>query len=105
MLKDILVQLDSRSARDPASDFGVSVAKTFSAHAAGLAFAFEPVTPGIVLGELPADLFNKARQESEAVAKRAIARFEDAAQGAPVTFSSHVVSAPLTDAVVSAAAI
>ncbi|MEA2951249.1 MAG: hypothetical protein QOJ96_769, partial [Alphaproteobacteria bacterium] len=39
MLKDIVVNLTVGAARDPAADYAISIAKTFSAHLAGVAFA------------------------------------------------------------------
>jgi hypothetical protein len=38
MIKDIIVNLERRIGRDPARDFAISVAETFDAHVAGVAF-------------------------------------------------------------------
>jgi hypothetical protein len=42
MIKDIIVNLEHKIARDPARDFAVTIAETFDAHIAGVAFAYAP---------------------------------------------------------------
>ena len=49
MIKNILVNLDTSSARDAARDYAISVASLFEAHLTGVAFAYEPVNPGTTL--------------------------------------------------------
>src|SRR6267154_2212745 len=39
MIKDIVVNLEHKITRDPARDFAITVAETFDAHIAGVAFA------------------------------------------------------------------
>jgi hypothetical protein len=53
MPKDIVVNLMVAGSRDAAATYAVSVAKTFDAHLAGIAFAYEPVLPAIVGGGIP----------------------------------------------------
>ena len=53
MPKDIVVNLMVAGSRDAAAAYAVSVAKTFDAHLAGIAFAYEPVLPAIVGGGIP----------------------------------------------------
>src|SRR6202020_2096262 len=56
MIKDIIVHLEHQAARDPAHDFAVTIAETFDAHLAAVAFAYAPVFPGYVMLEIPADI-------------------------------------------------
>jgi hypothetical protein len=53
MIKDIIVNLEHRIARDPAREFAISVAETFDTHVAGVAFAYAPDFSGYVMLEIP----------------------------------------------------
>src|SRR4051812_19323027 len=72
MIKDIIVNLEHQSALDPARDFAVTIAETFDAHVAGVAFAYTPEFPGYVVAQM--------RAESEKAALAAIERFDAAAR-------------------------
>ena len=51
MIKDLVVNLAVTAARDAAAEFAISIAETFAAHVAGIAFAYEPaVAPTVVDG-------------------------------------------------------
>ena len=52
MIKDIIVNL-GLGERDPAGDFAISVADAFQAHVLGMAFVYDPVIPGSVMGGIP----------------------------------------------------
>ena len=52
MIKDLIVNL-GLGAHDPAGEYAVSLAEKFGAHVLGLAFAYEPVIPGAVMGGIP----------------------------------------------------
>src|SRR6202035_1536441 len=80
MIKDIIVNLEHRIARDPARDFVISIAETFDAHVAGIAFAYTPEFPGYVTLEIPPDILAQAIAESEKAALAAIERFDAAAR-------------------------
>src|SRR6266581_4518540 len=45
MIKDLVVNLSARNGADPASDYAISVADAFRAHAFSIAFAYEPILP------------------------------------------------------------
>src|SRR5712691_10397376 len=95
MIKDTVVNLSVGNSRDVAADYAVSVANAFGAHVAGTAFAYEPAIPGTVMGPLPAELIEASRAESRKAAKDAVARFDQAAGRAGVSFESRVVDATL----------
>jgi nucleotide-binding universal stress UspA family protein len=80
MIKDIIVNLEHKIARDPARDFAITIAETFDTHIAGIAFAYAPDFPGYVMLEIPSDIMAQMIAESEKAALAAIERFEAAAR-------------------------
>jgi nucleotide-binding universal stress UspA family protein len=80
MIKDIIVNLEHKIARDPARDFAITIAETFDAHVAGIAFAYAPHFPGYVMLEIPSDIVAQMIAESEKAALAAIERFDAAAR-------------------------
>src|ERR1700737_119738 len=80
MIKDIIVHLEHRAARDPAGDFAVTICETFDAHLAAVAFAYAPDFPGYVMLEIPPDIAAQMMAESEKAALAAIERFEAGAR-------------------------
>jgi len=97
MIKDLIVNLGLGES-DPAGDFAVSVADMFGAHVMGVAFAYDPVIPGSVMGGIPPEFIETQRAESEKTARAATARFEAAAKRAGVSFESRVVNASVAGA-------
>jgi nucleotide-binding universal stress UspA family protein len=98
MIKDIVANLSVGESRDVAADYAISVAETFGAHLAGVAFAYEPVIPGTIMGGMPADVIDASRAESERAAKTAATRFDQGAGRAGVSFESRVFDATLVGA-------
>ena len=78
MIKDIVVHLEPQVARDPSRDFAITIAETFDAHLAAVAFAYAPDFPGYVMLEIPSDIVAQMMAESEKAALAAIERFEAA---------------------------
>jgi hypothetical protein len=78
-IKDIIVNLEQQISRDPARDFAITVAETFDAHIAGIAFAYAPDFPRYVMLEIPPDIVAQMIAESEKAALAAIDRFDAAA--------------------------
>ena len=97
MIKDIVVNL-GLGERDPAGDFAISVAETFEAHVLGLAFAYEPIIPGTVMGGIPPEFIESQRAESESRARSAITRFEEGARRASVSAESRTLTASISGA-------
>jgi nucleotide-binding universal stress UspA family protein len=91
MIKDIIVNLEHRIARDPARDFAISIAETFDAHVAGVAFTYTPNFPGSVMPEMPPDILAQAIAESEKVALAAIERFDAAARRSLVSAEHRLI--------------
>ena len=95
MLKDIVVNLSSRAAQDFAADYATSIAATFGAHVAGIAFLYEPVIPDGTLGGIPVDLIELQREENSKAANAAVGRFEAATKTAGVSAETRVLDASL----------
>jgi nucleotide-binding universal stress UspA family protein len=101
MIKDIIVNLEHKIARDPARDFAITIAETFDTHIAGIAFAYAPDFPGYVMLEIPSDIMAQMIAESEKAALAAIERFEAAARRSLVSAEHRLLksigaAAPLT---------
>ena len=100
MVKDIIVNLEHWIAHDPARDFAITIAETFDAHIAGVAFAYAPDFPGYVMPEIPPNILAEMIAESEKTALAAIERFDAAARRSLVSaehrlFKTIWVEAPL----------
>src|SRR5262249_50186593 len=80
MIKDLVVNITVGADRDPAVQFAVSIAATFEAHIAGIAFAYDPrITPTVMVG-LSVAWVDAQRAENLAAAQTAVNRFEAAAK-------------------------
>ena len=65
--------------RDAAGEVAVSLGEMFDAHVLGLAFAYEPVMPGAMMGSVPADFIESQRTEANDMANAA----SDASKNSP----------------------
>lgn len=97
MIKDIVVSL-GLSAKDPAGDFAISVAEAFKSHVTGLAFSYEPIIPGAVMGGIPPEFIESQRSEADKKARAAVTRFEAAANRAGVSAETHIQNASVSGA-------
>jgi nucleotide-binding universal stress UspA family protein len=97
MIKDIVVNLGLGS-HDPAGDFAISIADTFKSHVLGVAFAYEPIIPGTVMGGIPAEFIEAQRVESDKKARAAVARFEQAAKRVGISAETRIISASISGA-------
>src|SRR5438034_8540706 len=98
MVKDVVVNLTGGHPQDFAGDFAISVAGVFGAHVAGIAFIYEPVIPGDMLGGIPTDLIEIQREENKRIAEAAVARFDGGAKAAGVSSETRIVDASLAGA-------
>jgi len=97
MIKDIVVNL-GLGAQDPAGDFAISVAGAFEAHVLGVAFVYDPIIPGTVMGGIPPEFIESQRRDSDKKARDAIAHFEEAAKRAGVSFECLSINASIAGA-------
>jgi nucleotide-binding universal stress UspA family protein len=98
MIKDIIVNLEHKIARDPARDFAISIAETFDTHVVGIAFGYAPGLPGYAMLEIPPDIMAQMIAESEKVALAAIERFEAAARRSLVSAEHRLLKSIGADA-------
>jgi nucleotide-binding universal stress UspA family protein len=98
MIKDLVVNLGGSAAPDVTADYAVSVAKAYGAHVIGVAFIYEPVIPGSLLGGVPTDLIEVQREENAKAAKTAVASFEAAARTAAVSAETRLLDASIAGA-------
>jgi len=98
MIKDILVALAHGAGRDPAGDYAVSLADTFRAHLAGIAFAFEPVIAPSAMAGISVELIHAQREESEKAADVSLSRFEQIASRVGISFERHRFAESAADA-------
>ena len=99
MIKDIVANLSVGPARDVATDFAVSVAGTFDAHLAGIAFRYEPLIPAMVdVYGMPVDVIESLRVENEKAARAAMDRLDEAAKRAAVDAEARLVDAAVASA-------
>ncbi len=75
MIKDIVVNLSVGEKAGPADDYAVSVAATFDAHLAGIAFLYDPIVPVSGAGYIPAEVIDIQERENETATKAALDRF------------------------------
>jgi nucleotide-binding universal stress UspA family protein len=97
MIKDLIVNL-GLGEHDPAGEFAVSLAETFEAHVLGLAFGYEPVIPGAVMGGIPPEFIDMQRTEANGRAQTAVTRFEEHARRAGISYEHRIVTASLSAA-------
>src|ERR1700687_5558202 len=91
MIKDIVANLSVGRSRDVTTDFAVSVAATFDAHLAGVAFLYEPILPPGDMSSIPPDLIDSLRLENEKAAKVAASKFDAAVRGTALSAEVRVL--------------
>jgi nucleotide-binding universal stress UspA family protein len=98
MIKDLVVNLTIGADRDPATQFAISIAETFEAHIAGVAFAYDPIITPTIMDGLSAAWVDTQRAENRAAAQAAIDRFEAAARREGLTAEHRLIEASLGSA-------
>src|ERR1700687_1061805 len=93
MIKDIVANLSVGRSRDVTTDFAVSVAATFEAHLAGVAFLYEPILPPGDMSGIPPDVIATLRTENEKAAKAAASKFDEAVRGTALSAAVRVLDA------------
>jgi len=97
MIKDIIVNLGLGD-KDPAGKFAVSIAEAYDAHVLGVAFSYEPIIPGSVMGGIPPEFIESQRAESDKKAKAAVARFEQLAKREEISYETRILSTSIAGA-------
>jgi nucleotide-binding universal stress UspA family protein len=94
MIKDIVVNL-ALGGRNTAGAFAVSIADTFGAHLAAIAFSYDPIIPATVMGTIPVSMIDGQRAENDKAAAEAVKAFNEAAQRTGISAEARVISASL----------
>jgi nucleotide-binding universal stress UspA family protein len=97
MIRDVIVNL-GLGEHDPAGEVAVSLGEIFDAHVLGLAFAYEPVIPGAMMGSVPAEFIESQRAEASDMANGTIRRFEELARRSSISRDMRMLSASLSGA-------
>jgi nucleotide-binding universal stress UspA family protein len=80
-------------------EFAVSAAAVFKAHAAGVAFVYDPIVPAMAdMYGMPAQVVESQRAENEKAAKAAVDRFNEAARRAALSAEARTLDAPVATA-------
>src|ERR1700741_4535642 len=98
MIKDLVVNLGGSGAPEVAAGYAISMAKAHDAHVVGVAFIYEPVIPGSLLGGIPTDLIEVQREENAKAAKAAVANFEASAKAAGGSAETRLLDASVAGA-------
>jgi nucleotide-binding universal stress UspA family protein len=98
MIKDITLNLGVDADNDPALDYAVSIAEQFDAHVTGIAFAYERVIPGSVMGSMAVEIIEADRVASRQAAQKATARFEAATKRSSLSAETLTISATTSEA-------
>jgi nucleotide-binding universal stress UspA family protein len=97
MIKDIVVKL-GLGEQDRAGPFAISMAEAYDAHLLGVAFSYDPLVPYSAMGGVPAEFIESQRAESDRAARKAIARFEEAAKRAGISSETLVMNTSVSGA-------
>lgn len=90
-MKDIIVKIEHDKQHDQALNFALSVAETFNAHIAGLAFGILGGLPNYSLIGIPGSVLADLLAESEKGARAALERFHALASRSKLSFSDHLI--------------
>jgi hypothetical protein len=93
MIKDILVTLPAGGSPSFASDYAVTVARTFGAHLTGIAFVQDVARAGALFDWAPAIVLDDYRREVEGAAEAAKVRFEETCRREGLSAESVVLDA------------
>jgi nucleotide-binding universal stress UspA family protein len=85
MIKDLLVNLATDVTDDATIEYAISLARTFDAHLAAVAFGYDEVPPAMLAGEVPPAWIEEFRKDAQEVAQAAARKFEEAAKRAGIS--------------------
>src|SRR5215469_11048220 len=89
MIKDAILHLATGIPNDATIAYAVSLARAFDAHLAGIAFAYEWVSPAMMGDDVTPDLIDRMRRAEATAAQTAIAAFEGAARSEGLSVETH----------------
>jgi nucleotide-binding universal stress UspA family protein len=95
VIKDVVVNLSSRSEQDFTPDYAISLAGAFGAHVVGIAFVYDAIIPDGAFGGVPVELIEMQREENSKLAAAAVQRFEASAKATGISAQSNTLDATL----------
>ena len=98
MIKDVILNLEPNKSRDSVRDYAITVARTFDAHLAGVAFADGNI-PTYLMQKFPPTAVANIRAKYEEAARSAIERFEAAVKGSLLSVEHRLVTQTYPDEV------
>lgn len=99
MPTDMLIHVPVENEADPAVNCGLSLAKTFGAHATGVSFGIEPLVASTYFGAVPGEFMIDLRNAAEQAAQEAAGRFLKAAEGIGVEAEARSVTSTADGAI------
>jgi nucleotide-binding universal stress UspA family protein len=96
-IKDLLVNLATGITDDATIAYAISLAQTFDAHLAAVAFVNDVIPPAMLAGEVPPTWIEELHSEAQAAAQTAAETFEAAAKRAGIPAQAGCLSAGVTD--------
>jgi hypothetical protein len=92
MIKDVILNLERNKSRDSVRDYAITVARTFDAHLAGVAFADGTNIPVFFMPEFPPSVIADILVENKEAARSTIERFEAAVKGSLLSVEHRLVT-------------
>ena len=92
MIKDVILNLERNKSRDSVHDYAITIARTFDAHLAGVAFADGANIPVSLMPEFPRAVIADILAENKEAARSAIERFEAAVKGSLLSVEHRLVT-------------
>jgi nucleotide-binding universal stress UspA family protein len=95
-IKDLLVHLTTGVDDAATVDYAISLARTFEAHLAGVAFAYDVTPPAMLAGEVPPVWIEELYKQAQATAQATVEKFEAAVERAGISAQAGWLPGGLT---------
>jgi nucleotide-binding universal stress UspA family protein len=92
VIKDIILYLERKKARDAVRDYAISIAEAFDSHLAGVAFVNGVGSANYLMPGIPADILENMLAESQKAASDAVGRFEAATKRSLLSAEPRLVT-------------
>jgi nucleotide-binding universal stress UspA family protein len=93
MLKNLVVNLPIEAKDTATSDYAITLARTFGAHLAAVAFAYEAVPVALMGDDVSPEWIDEIQEQAEKAAKAAVAKFEEGVRGSGISAESRWMKA------------
>jgi nucleotide-binding universal stress UspA family protein len=96
-IKDLLINLTTGVDDAATVGYAISLARTFEAHLAGVAFAYDVIPPAMLAGEVPPAWIEELYNQAQAAAQAAVEKFDAAVQRAGISAEARWLPGSVTD--------